>query len=413
MAVRDVVQAVLYREIDRYRAKSFENYLSADVSVTHLPGAKIHQYGNPRLVGFDQYKFGGYDELEITMRVRYGQRGVRIWYHGSWTKVKAYLRNLPRREIFSGPFEATQQQRQCEGRRRQSDWWAMNGKTFALANLPPERRDLFYAFALNRKIEPYPYHKSRRLGQFAGLLRYRQPNMAIFKLNRQVYDEASKYFYLYNAFTFEHGPVFEKTMRHTPLSSRIRHIELALSHEEMLSMFGFAIHSDHRPVSRKTARVLRFAGSLDSLTIRVAPPKEHSLVPWLEGACQRKVVDMLFEAALPFVRGHHVKFAGFIKKDQKETFEAVCLAEEERYQHWMDSSTASGSDGVSMNDYDKWTAWVDEDGEGGVSLGGSKGLGPIEGHSEAHKEEKVRYTVASMHCTCDPVCNAETWSSDA
>jgi hypothetical protein len=166
--------------------------------------------------------------------------------------------------------------------------------------------------------------------------------------------------------------------------------------------------------------------TLSKLRITIAAPSFYTARERFDGACQKVVVDWIFEAAFCSVRGHAVEVNGFVKAAQKAAFEAACGEEKKRFEMWQKQRVAIGKSEGSFKAWDDELAEHEHDGDcedgesqaagkGGVALGEAAGDTVTEGKVvglEMFKPGTVEIMEARPVCLCKVLCTEEDWTAE-
>ena len=143
---------------------------------------------------------------------------------------------------------------------------------------------------------------------------------------------------------------------------------------------------------------------LTRLNLNIAPPSPVTASDWLDGACQKTVVDWILAAAWPFVRGHPITVKGFIKTNQKVEFELAAEEQQEIYEVWSKLKMAADGDEGTLANYDECCG--DDDEEGGLVVVDRPSVKIFEPAEAIITERKPL-------CLCRVPCTTETWDPDA
>ena len=375
----DCIQKLITDEIDKYRMSSFDTF---GISISVSPTEDAEPIFNVEGVwlGFDEYDFETFRQKGKPMHVRTGSKGfLRVWHDQHWARLSSYLKHVkPILDCENNPGSLPKYQLQLVRLGQQSRWWMANGKKFRLMDLPLEIREIIYGFAFGERIEPYPRCKSRRLGRGRTLPIDRKPTSNLLYTCHQVYVEGSNILFKFTPFFVEHFGVSGRLMSKVPQRSRIRRLQLAFSHDDFFRFFGGkpgGYGTAGKPSS--AARAMRGL-ELDKLELRIAAPSLNTDSQWLDGACNKTVVDRIFHVAWPWIRGHPVEITGLVKTSQKAAFEAACLKERHLFGLWQKQNLAVGGNADGLKEYDEWLKEM-EGPDGGVRLEGDAAEGSRRG----------------------------------
>ncbi|KAK5171926.1 uncharacterized protein LTR77_003563 [Saxophila tyrrhenica] len=405
----DMLCDILHWAVDVYRFSSFETF---DIHVSIHPGAAAIQVVDTsgQFIGWDKYVFQVWGQADKTMAVRLDSRGcIRVWFNDRWARFTRFLRLIKPPyswNLSKGPLTRADQDFQWY---QQSRWWLGNRKSFLFLRLPPEIRNLIYGFALGDKIEPYPTHRDRGVGSNSRSMIIRRANTALLQVSPLVYKEVSDMIYTFTPFFVEHFGVAEKLLRKPRPCSRIRQLELALTHDDFFWLFGGQFEDDGVMTAPHQAATTLRNMRLSKLRLRIAEPRPVTADERFDGACQKTVVDWILEAAWPTVRGHPVELAGYVKARQKRAFEAACKAERKKFDVWQKQRMAVGDEEGSWDDYDEWLEQVGDDEGGGVMLAETT---MVIQEDELFAAGRVKISAERPLCLCKVHCAVECWSAD-
>ncbi|TKA81198.1 hypothetical protein B0A55_02630 [Friedmanniomyces simplex] len=394
----DRVMENVDKQIKAYRTKSFDNYINAGIRINLKPTlTACHLVSRKgRYLGFDEYLVDIWGEEEYAVSVCISRNGLVQFRHlDKWLNVSEYLRHL-KVKIDPQYTDGTPQIRS----ELQAQWWAANGKTFPLLQLPRELRDVIYANAFGPKIEPYPTSRVRK-----GAIAKPQRGAALMRVSKQVLAEVRSLLERQTPFLIEHKRIMALLLASPSRRTHIRRLELALSHNEFLKLFGFKIPDEKVCCTLRPAEALREM-RLKHLKLRIAPPSLITGSAVLDGACQRIATRWILAAAWPYVRGHPVEVAGYVKRQQKADFEALCLDAKKQCEQWYGLRVAIGDTEGSLAEYDEWVEWVDGEEDGGVRV--------AEGPSNDVRHLIPNNQVGELppRCMCDKPCTAGGWTDE-
>jgi hypothetical protein len=322
------------------------------------------------------------------MQVCLYRGAVRVQFKGSWWPVSAYLDNVSTHRTYENSPQDELNRQYC--------WWRSNGKLFNIVKLPGELRNAIYDCVFPSKTRPFPTNWCRKIKHIPN---FQHSYTALMRTNRQLRREAGDRFYQTSTFLIDHGHLFSKTLDNRILGERLRHVRLKLTHSGYLCLFHF--EREEEITEPYVARQLREMPNLASLEIEFAAPSITDK-PWLEGACQRIVVDMIVNAAWPSIRGLPVIITGYVKDSQKKSIQARVQTERELY----GLSLASGNCG-SLSNYDAFASRMMAEEQGGVRLGGNAwdDESTQANWSDLSDEEKN----AAVCCVCETRCTEDDW----
>ncbi|KAI7283283.1 hypothetical protein KC343_g2126 [Hortaea werneckii] len=391
----DYIAEMIRREIDDYCCKSSENFTIHACVYPHEDASPIeNQHGT--FVGYETYILDVWSRESRMIEVDLDwHTGLNVHHLGRWMPIRDLI------GLIQPQPDRIAELRNPEGNyHHQLSWWKSNGKTFRLLDLPAEIRENIYRHAFDQHAEPYPTDKVRRLGQYSYALKQRNPCPRTFRMNRQVYGEASHVLFLHTCFLVEHNVILKKLLYNSSQLARIRRLQLALSHFDFFKLFGLHLGDEHESniSPSRVSHTLRQM-TLIHLELRFEAPSLYCERNWLEGACQKTIVKWIWAAAWPFVRGHPVTVTGYVKTSQKEAFEAQVADERRKIDRWQRQVRALGLGEASVQDYYEW---LDEQ-EGGVLLSGEQ-RGEIDAKAAAEDWPPV--------CRCSNECLQESWTAD-
>ncbi|KAK0981672.1 hypothetical protein LTR91_011794 [Friedmanniomyces endolithicus] len=351
---------------------------------------------NGKMFGFNEYHVDIWGEELYRVSVSLRRNGqVHIRHLDGWVKVSEYLCHL-KVKIDLHYTNGTPEMRSD----LQSQWWRVNGKAFPILQLPRELRDIIYDYSFGSKIEPYPTNKAR-----LGAKAKPQRGVALMRVNRQVSSEIRSLLGRQTPFLIEHNRIMALLLSSPLRRNHIRRLELALSHKEFINLFGFTFPDVHYE-TRWQAKALR-GMQLKHLMLRIARPSLITGSVIFDGACQQVATGWILAAAWPFVKGHPVEVAGYVKRQQKAEFEAACLDVKNRFEQWNGLRVAVGHPEGSLGEYDEWVDWV----EGGEEAGGVRLI-------EESSQEVQRFVpdcqVGELppRCECGTPCTAREWTEE-
>lgn len=400
---QDYIAEQLSHEIELHRCKSFAHFtITATVHpvLGRDPSEAVYNQ-HSTFVGYDRYVFDVWGQPEKVIDVRLGPNGeIAVWHLERWARFADYV------DLVQPQLEQDAALDSAIGRSgHQWNWWLANDQSFRFLDLPAEIRETIYRYAFGQIVEPYPTSKARRRGQNQ-VIKERNPSAKILRTNRQVYTESSHILFSYTPFFVEHRGVLKMLLRAPAQCSRIRRLELALSHHDFFRTFGFSFTDEFRYQSPRIIQALRKM-TLNHLELSIAPPSLRTESTWADGACQSIVVDWILEAAWPWVRGHPVKVTGYVKSKQKVAFEALCLVEKRAVEVMRGHRIALGLTEGTLEEYDEWLECLEDD-DGGVRLDGKD-------HHPTVAKEGMQGTgdrELPPQCRCVVPCTQASWDPD-
>ncbi len=404
---RDILQTKLHAAIDDYRVRSFETF-ALEISVYPTTDAVALQDRDFNTIGFDQYVLEVFGQEGRAFHVRLNHKAsIRIWWHGHWTRVQTYLRHLQPTFDHNNPRNFAEGDVKYARWNQQSKWWAANGKAFRLLDLPPELRDTIYGFVFGQKIEPYLSHKARRLGWSASLMPDHKTKLALLKTCCQVYNEASNVLFVHTPFLIKHYGVLRTLLQNGEQRNRIKRLELHLSHDDYFRLFGGLPDQLTAMTSSSSTAIDLAEMKLNKLEMNMAPPSVNSINEWLDGACQKTIVDLICAHGLRFVRYHPVKLIGFVKTKQKLALERAAGKEKAKFDDWQYWFTAASGREGTRHEYIREEI-KSERSEGGAPVSECDGE-----QADLFQPSRVHVTNATPLCVCKVPCTVEKWDPDA
>lgn len=403
--MRKFLQAAIKDQIDQYRMQSFAKF-GLEIEVSPKPNAKriqlLVQHFGEVTVGYHHYTFRPKHNAEPskTLRVRLHRGTIQVQFCGSWHLISAYLDEVGTKWTYpAAPLLEMS---------RQSRWWASNGKSFEITNLPGEIRNVIFDFAF--PAEARPFHLSECAQRDRLVPTFGRSYTALMRTNKQLYEEASDRFYKTTTFTIEHYHLFSKTLNNRFLRDRLRHVRLSHTHSEYLDLFSAkAWDVSTKPYLKYQ---LREMSNLTNLEIHISAPSRISTKLWLEGACQKTAVNMIMDAAWPSIRGLPVSITGYVKDSQKKAIEAYVQSERNTYRLFEAWCRDIGKR-CSLRAFDSWVEWMMAEEQGGVRLDGEP---YIEVEAEDSESERLQWNLMSnqdlrmvMWCSCEKRCSMENW----
>jgi hypothetical protein len=394
------VHDAIIAQIDEYRNQSFAKF-GLEIAVYPPKSAEhiVHPFGTfgEVIIGYVSYSFRHLHNEEPTKKlpVRITRGTVLVFFCHSWQPVSAYLDGV-------GTDRTKEQPRHLQ-LDQQYHWWRSNGKSFNISKLPGELRNAIFDCVLPHETRPFLNDKCRKRGPIVPTFKY--PCTALMLTNKQMHREATDSFYHMTTFLIEHRQLFDKTFNKYIIKARLRHARLDLTHWGYLSLFQF----QHKGLSSKpfTKYQLREMSDVTRLEINIQPPSRIAEKTWLEGACQKTVVHIIFEVAWPSIKGLPVTFTGYIKDSQKKAFEAHLKAERDSYEIFK--ACCLGHDTLgSLHSYDDFVRRTIAEEQGGVRLDGKPWEDQVEevqGSGLSAQDLEI-----ALECECELECTLEGWN---
>jgi hypothetical protein len=400
--MRNFLHAAIEDQVDAYRMQSFAKF-GLDIAVFCTPNAMrmkldVEHFGRVT-IGYHNYTFQPYhnEGSPKTMRVRLHQGGVQVYFCSSWQPVSAYLDQVSTKWTYPAPPHLEIN--------RQYYWWRSNGKSFEITKLPGEIRNAIFDIAFPSEARPFETTRCRKRGRLVP--KYQHSCMALMRVNRQLYQEASDWFYRATTFSIDRPQLFSMTLDNRFLRDRLRHVRFTLTHSGYMDLFSS--RGEGSPTRPYVKHQLREMSNLTRLEIHISPSNPAAENIWLEGACQKKAVDMIIDAAWPSIRGLPVTITGFVKDSQKKAIEARIHCERETYALFEAWCCDVGKT-CSLCAYDAWVDGMKGEKQGGVRLDG-------EAHAADESERpewrymSTRDLKMAMECTCKKSCTSEDWDA--
>lgn len=394
--ISTLLHAAIEHQIYIYRAQTFAKF-NMDIAVYPADDATPIVIELPELgevtVGYRYYKFDPRhnEERKKCMHLRLDRGSIQARFCRQWQPIAAYLDHISTQLNYELPQQLALD--------RQFSWWKTNGKAFRIMDLPGELRNTIYDHAFPSEARPFPTSKCRKRGPF-GFRAANSSHTALMRTDKQLYSEASDRFYLSTPFLIEHASLLNRTLKNRLLQQRLRHLRLTLTHGSYLGLF----HFNEGPATY-AKRCLREI-NLDSLEVRFSPPSMIASRAWLEGACQRTVVDLIIKAAWSSIKGHPVTITGYVKNIQMRELEARLEEEKALFDKWAALKMAGGGGASTLLEYDEFMEELMEQEHGGVRLDG-----------EAWRDEEsvglpLQTLEASLWCSCKTKCTSERWTAE-
>lgn len=398
--VSTLLDAAIQHQIDIYRSQTFAKF-NMDIAVYPADNALPIVIELPQLgevtIGYQYYKFDPRhnDERKKCMQLRLSCGCIQVRFCRQWQPIAAYLDQISTQLNYELPQQFALD--------RQFSWWKTTGKAFRIMDLPGELRNTIYDHVFPTEAQPFPTSKCRKLRPF-GFRAAHSPHTALMRTNKRIYSEASDRFYLTTPFLIEHASLLNRTLKNRLLQQRLRHLRLSLTHGGYLGLFSFDEGPATYPATYAT-RCLREI-NLDSLEVCFSPPSRIASRTWLEGACQRTVVDLIVKAAWLSIKGHPVTITGYVKASQKREFESRLEEEKALFDKWAALKIAGGGGASTLLEYDDFMEKLMEQEHGGVRLDG-----------EAWREEEsaslpLQNLEATALCSCKTKCTLERWTAN-
>jgi hypothetical protein len=254
------------------------------------------------------------------------------------------------------------------GWKLQQDWWASNGQSFPIMNLPAELRREILRQILSGNIYPNTQMKEGMSGPVVTLgsefqnspgdcgpestmsPRPDPPNYAILRVNRQMHYEAQKAAWEGTTKHFS-SPMMMGEVMQAPNSPSVyrwlTHIQLCMSTSECFDFFGIGIDPVLRLLPQPSkGRMLQGISTLESLEISFSTPYSFHANPWSrfylinhhlgwfrndihkqgmqEKPCHKIVVEWALALAFPYLKHiPKVRLTGCIKTCTKTKWEQI------------------------------------------------------------------------------------------
>ena len=227
------LKAAIEDQIDEYKKQSFAKF-GLDIAVNPPSNAKcmelILEHFGKVTVGYHSYIFQPLHSKGSAkiLRTRLYHGRAQVHFCGSWRPVSAYLDEVNTDWTYevSPEFELNRQYR----------WWRSNGKSFEITKLPGEIRNAIFDFAFPSEAQPFPTAKCRKSGRLVPT--FQRSYTALLRTNKQLYIEASDWFYKTTTFTINYPQIFSKTLDNRFLRDRLRQVRLSLTHSEYMDLFS-------------------------------------------------------------------------------------------------------------------------------------------------------------------------------
>lgn len=393
------IHKAIERQIDEYRAQDFDKF-GIEIAVYPATNAELIEVQLPSIgklaIGYDIYVFRSChnEQPPKSLRVRLSRGNIQVSFCGSWHPISAYLDEIATNRTLDYESQLDYD--------RQYYWWRTNGKTFNIMKLPGELRNAIFDFAFPDEAHPFPTNKCRNR-RF--MLPFDHSCTALMKTNRQLHAESSERFYQTTTFLLEHRQLVNKVLNNKFLTTRLRHLRLDLTHSAYLDLFHYRPQDTESHTYIK--RQLRELTDLQSLEIHIQAPSRIAEKSWLQGACQKKAVKMIIEAALPSIRGLPVTFTGYLKDSQKADYQDRSAAARESYLGFKAFTLAAGVDS-SLSAFDDLAERMESEERGGVRVDGQE-WGPAPPPDFEWTGMTLSGLRDAMWCSCKTRCRRDTW----
>lgn len=394
-----MVQAIQH-QIDLFRKQSFAKF-GITVAVFPSDGTRSLKVRLPHFgwiqVGHRRYTFATHhnEQPAKSLSVRLFNGTIEVLFCNTWQPVSAYLN-----EVNTEPTYALSPERAWDAQFR---WWKTNGKKFNFMDLPGELRNKIYDNIIGPVVRPFPADRSRKRS-----LVY-TPDLAITRLNRTVRKEANHRLFSTVVFVLENNRLTQRLL-HNTICTSVRHLTLALSHSEYFSLFG--LNPDRIDLSIRHSRVLSHLRDMDLTTLQIhfAPPSKIAEKFWLEGACQKSVIEHTLEAAWASIKGHPLELTGSVNRRQKDKFESRSRKARKEFEAWKALKLAATGEPGSLREYDEYLKKLIAEPVGGVML---EGGACVEEAAEAQRDVmSFGDFTDSLKCGCKRNCMKE-WGVNA
>lgn len=402
-----ILRAINYH-VDKYKARSFANF-SLEVNVYPVTGSPalrlpIAEFeGGSLQIGYKLYIFQVGDTRKV-IRVRHQHGTVLVAFCGRFRPISTFLNEfhsiaeaiecIEGVQVTEVPFDSKR------AYQTQFDWWLANGKTFRIQDLPGELRNIIYGHVFGSSALPYPKHKCR----------FNSPtpraNTALMSVSKKLHSEASHIFYKDTTLRLEHGILTKKLLSNKHLRPKLSNLTLALTHSNFFDLFHFDVDTD-APEPDYALRPFREI-NLSRLVFHLAAPSRVADREYIEGACQKAVVERIFEAAFPSIKGHPVIITGCIKDSQKAIISSRLDAAHQAFTKWSAlKSVDEGDAAPKLSEYDAFMRNLANEPTGGVSLDdGEARIEDVDANAEASF-----ITSPSLVCLCEVKCRRKGWTN--
>lgn len=381
-------------QIDMFRAQSFAKF-GLDIAVYPADGARSYNIWLPLFstinIGYSSYIFETRhnDDPPKRLRVRLSMGAVEVHFCSSWHPISDYLNEVKTESNYPQTSEIAYD--------AQFNWWKTTGKSFDIMALPGEIRNAIFDQVFSPVARPYPSDKlrKRRLAL--------KPDMSMMHLNKGLYHESSHRLYQTTTFLVEHGRLMFKLLKNNALRNRLRNVTLTLTNSGYFDFFRFDPYDAAFPHDYVVHRLRET--NLAKLEINIAAPSNIAEKAWLEGACQKTVVDRIFDVAWSSIKGHPVAITGHVEQNQKQAIEARLKAAHEEYEKWSALNEAATGKTSTLREYDAFLEEMNKEPVGGVRLDGEAWAetgAEVEAVDLSYNDFKD-----SLKCRCERKCTSE------
>lgn len=280
-----------------------------------------------------------------------------------------------------------------------------------LLKLPLEIREMIYEYLFPDVIHPYPSASCRHLtGLGSAALARLNPDVAALLVNKQYYTEASEVMFRRSRFCIDFLGLLSRLSQSKSLP-RIARMVLILESDDYIKLFDDEQTYKGASFARLPTASIFSKMNLRRLELCLVYPAPSRIER--DDYCQRITVNLVLRTALPYVGWHPVKVYGYLKLDQKRSFEAKCAAMRKRcvplifpsgdflltntpfrYLDWVNLKPLGCESGLPS----EFLEWERDD--GGVALVESSGRSYYDDEVEISGEEG---------CRCQETCSSFSW----
>lgn len=386
--------SAIHHQIYIYRKQSFAKF---GISVAIHPAnnlkplkVRLPEFGQIK-VGYDMYVFSTIhnDQPEKTLLVRLFNGKIQVHFCNTWQPISAYLDEVDTEPTFAlDPAAALN---------AQFHWWNTTGKSFNFKALPGELRNNIYDWTFGPVAYPFPRDKSRKHSPVY------TPDLAITRVSRDIRKEATYRLYSTTVFILNNDRLTQRLLRDTHLRNNVRHVTLALSHSEYFSLFG--LQPNHFDLSVCHSRIVTHLRKMNLTTLQIhfQPPSKIAEKPWLEGACQKQVIDHTIKAAWSSIKGHPFELTGSINPCHKQEIEDRFRKARKEFEAWKALKLAATGQTATLREYDEFLEKLAKEPAGGVML---EGGACVDEQAEEMEQDIMSFEDFrdSLRCRCKRNC---------